>query len=118
MFRDMDISQTLQTAFAARPDVQSVLEGEKLEFTTRVLTSGLWPTQPSGDATLVIPAAPLRLQNLYTNFYGAQHTGRSLKWSPLLGNCVLRGAFEGGRKELVLSHLQAVILLLFNAKDA
>ncbi|CAE8607078.1 unnamed protein product, partial [Polarella glacialis] len=67
------------------------------EFSANVLTSGLWPTQPPSRAPR-----------------------RSVRWAPTLGQCVLRASFQPGsvRKELVVSHFQAMVLLLFNSADS
>ena len=58
----------------------------------------------------------------FTNFYQRQHTGRSLSWCPALGQCVLRATYgaAGGqtRKEFVVSHFQAMVLLCFNSADS
>lgn len=118
MFRDVDLSKGLCAAFVARPDVKAALEEGDVGFSVAVLTSGLWPTQPPSP-DVAYPPLPLRLQEMFTAFYTAQHTGRSLSWSPLLGQCTLRASYEGNvRKELVVSHLQALVLLLFNGATA
>lgn len=53
---------------------------------------------------------------VFSQFYLSQHEGRSLQWRHQLSHCVLRANFPsgGGRKELVLSLFQAIVLLAFN----
>jgi len=114
MFRDVDISKGILTTFVGRPEAKAILEEGSIEFSVSVLTSGLWPTQPPSP-DIAYPAAPARLQEAFSSFYATQHTGRSLRWSPALGQCTLRANYESGsRKELVVSHFQALVLLLFN----
>ena len=43
----------------------------------------------------------------FASFYLQQHRGRSLRWCPAWGQCLLRANYCGGRKELVVSHFQA-----------
>ena len=51
------------------------------------------------------------------SYYTGKHNGRRLQWHPYLGHCTLRANFPAGRKELVVSLLQAIVLLLFNAAE-
>lgn len=119
MYRDIEVSKGLLSAFLARPDVKvSLEEAGGVEFSVAVLTSGLWPTQaPRLDVRY--PLVPSHLQDLFAGAYSAQHSGRSLQWCPLLGQCTLRASYEGGlRRELAVSHLQALVLLLFNSANS
>eukprot|EP00972_Heterocapsa_arctica_P011017 1614893-Heterocapsa_arctica.AAC.1 len=104
------------SAFAEQPDAQAALEGAGAEFSAVVLTSGLWP-KPPPCPDVALPGAPARLQEMFATFYAAQHKGRSLRWAQSLGQCLLRASYTGGRRELVVSQLQAIVLLLFNAAD-
>jgi len=120
MFRDMDLSKGLLATFrTSRPEAREVLEGgDAPEFTVVVLTSGLWPTQPV-IPEVSYPPMIAKIQEMFAVFYAAQHAGRSLHWSPLLGQATLKANYgEGLRKELVVSHLQALVLLLFNKADS
>ena len=44
----------------------------------------------------------------------SKHNGRRLTWQHSLDTCVLRVEFPHGRKELVISLYQALVLLLFD----
>jgi len=115
MFRDIEVSKGTFTTYSAMADVKSIIEESGMELSICVLTSGLWPTQPpSPDITY--PTIPRRLQEQFSTFYSAHYTGRSLRWSPLLGQCTLRANYEGNvRKEMSVSLFQAIVLLLFNS---
>eukprot|EP00927_Polykrikos_kofoidii_P049870 TRINITY_DN43880_c0_g1_i1.p1 TRINITY_DN43880_c0_g1~~TRINITY_DN43880_c0_g1_i1.p1 ORF type:complete len:808 (-),score=158.80 TRINITY_DN43880_c0_g1_i1:102-2525(-) len=132
MFRDVELSKSLLTEFRTRPEVRSMLEDAStvasavaspvgiasvaIDFSFSVITTGLWPTQPPSPE-IAYPLGPARLQDSFSKFYTERFTGRSLRWSPLLGQCTLRASYEGGaRKELVVSVFQALVCLAFNTK--
>lgn len=120
MFQDLEISRVLSESFEATAQAKQLLDETGVEFVASVLTAGRWPAQPSADIS--IPSIPFRLMTCFTNFYQRQHTGRSLSWCPALGQCVLRATYgaAGGqtRKEFVVSHFQAMVLLCFNSADS
>ena len=47
----------------------------------------------------------------------SKHNGRRLQWHPCLGHCVLKANFPLGKKEISVSLLQTIVLLLFNDGD-
>merc|ERR1740117_843796 len=103
MFRDIELSRGLLATFLARPETKTVLEDSPatsavpaaavLDFGVSVITTGLWPTQPPSPDGLVQPVLPKQLQELFSGFYAARFKGRSLRWSPLLGQCTLRASY-------------------------
>ncbi|CAE7586320.1 CUL4 [Symbiodinium sp. CCMP2456] len=119
MFQDLEISRVLSQSFEATAQAKQLLDETGVEFVASVLTAGRWPAQPSADIS--VPSIPFRLMTCFTNFYQRQHTGRSLSWCPALGQCVLRatyGTASQTRKEFVVSHFQALVLLCFNSADS
>jgi len=36
----------------------------------------------------------VKLQEVFSKFYHAKHSGRKLQWQPSLGHCVLRAEFN------------------------
>ncbi|KAI8772252.1 Cullin-4A [Biomphalaria glabrata] len=61
----------------------------------------------------------LRFQEVFKKFYLGKHSGRKLQWQPTLGHCVLKAEFNNytTRKEIQVSLLQTLCLLLFNEAD-
>lgn len=53
-------------------------------------------------------------QEIFKNFYMGKHNGRRLMWQNNLGHCVVKASFPKGKKELLVSLFQTVVLLLFN----
>jgi len=118
MIRDVNTSEELQNKFSCELDVKATMEKSGIDFSICVITGGLWPTQ-SLSAELTYPETVTQMYDMYASFYGSQNAGRSLRWCSALGHCVLQATFlRGIRKELVVSHLQALVLLLFNGADA
>lgn len=118
MFRDIEVSKATQAAFAEKTDNRALLDQSGIDFSVSVLTSGLWPTQPP-TPDIIYPAGPHKMQEAFAAFYSASNTGKSLRWSPSLGQCTLRACYEGNvRKELIVSHFQALVLLLFNSSNS
>ena len=59
-----------------------------------------------------------QLRTSFSKFYAQQHSGRSLSWCPAWGQCLLRASYGmQTRKEFLVSHFQAVVLLCFNSAD-
>merc|ERR1712232_849558 len=116
MLRDIEVSKGLVSTFLSTDAARGAGCGNvgMLDFSVSVVATGLWPTQPASPE-VIYPATPTQLQDLFGTFYSDRFTGRSLHWSPLLGQCSLRANYPGGaRKELVVSVFQALVCLLFN----
>jgi len=110
MFKDVDLSRDVMTSFKESPQARDI--ESDVELSVHVLTQGYWPTYPPVEVKL--PREVLRLQEIFNTYYTAKHNGRRLQWHPCLGHCTLKATFPSGRKELVVSLLQAIVLLLFN----
>jgi len=113
MFKDVDLSRDVMTSFKESSQFASI--PTDVELSVHVLTQGYWPTYPPVEVTL--PSEVSRMQEVFNAYYTGKHNGRRLQWHPFLGHCTIRAAFPSGRKELVVSLLQGIILLLFNAAE-
>jgi len=115
MFKDMDVSNDIMNAFRNR--AQSAEEPkQEIELSVRVLTKGSWPNYPKMEVCL--PAQLQVLHEGFSEFYLSRHNGCRLSYEHTLGQCTLRATFPAGRKELQVSLLQALVLLLFNDVDS
>jgi cullin-4 len=102
MLKDIDISREIQSC--------------GFDFNILVLTEGYWPTY-----TTVQPALPDKIARqieVFKVFYHSRYSGRKLTWQHALSHCVVKGVFPKAKKELVVSFLQALILLEFNNTTA
>ena len=56
---------------------------------------------------MALPPEILSLQDVFASYYVSKHNGRRLQWHPYLGHCIVKAEFPLGKKELVVSLLQA-----------
>ncbi|CAL1540669.1 unnamed protein product [Lymnaea stagnalis] len=113
MFKDMELSKDISLAF--RQSLQYT--NDVIDLTVNILTQGFWPAYPLVEVHL--PSEMLRFQEVFKKFYLGKHSGRKLQWQPTLGHCVLKAEFNNftTRKEIQVSLLQTLCLLLFNEGD-
>lgn len=114
MFKDIDISKDVMSSFKQSP-FYSQLAGGGLDLYVHVLTAGYWPAYPQIEVTL--PKQMNDYQEIFKKFYLSKHSGRRLTFQNSLGYCTLRANFKAGKKELIVSVYQTVVLLAFNASD-
>ena len=114
MFKDVELSRDVMASFRESAHARE-LDSDEVELSVHVLTQGYWPTYPPVEINL--PAQILKLQEVFNTYYTTKHNGRRLQWHPYLGHCTLKSDFPLGKKELVVSLLQALVLLLFNDGD-
>jgi len=108
--QDLDNSNLLlQDYWAVHPN--AAREG----FGVSILTTGRWPYSEGITPSSVIWPEEVRphMESL-SNFYRMRHSGRSIRWTASLGQCVLSGNFVAARKLLVGSTAQGLVLLAFN----
>ncbi|KAJ5492097.1 Winged helix-turn-helix transcription repressor DNA-binding [Penicillium expansum] len=109
MFNDMDTANDEMTAF--KRSLQEERKG-RFEFEVNVLSAASWPTYP--DVPVRIPPKIARSISKFETFYHNKHTGRKLTWKHQLAHCQLTANFPLGKKNLVVSSFQAIVLLPFN----
>ncbi len=66
------------------------------------------------EVRLHLPQYVLDQIERFDAYYKHKHTGRRLTWKHNLSHCVVKASFDKGVKELLVSAVQAVLLLLFN----
>ncbi|GAA5935007.1 hypothetical protein JCM3775_004674 [Rhodotorula graminis] len=125
MFKDMDLSADVMSAFSASSASSSSGSGPlPFDLSVSVLSQGSWPTYP--PFPIALPPALTAARERFRAFYVAKHSGRALSWASGLDTVTLRAHFPSSatastsgkagtaRKELLVSLAQAVVLLLFN----
>lgn len=85
------------------------------EMVVTVLTTGFWPVSNSVDINL--PPQAQEAAKMFKAYYTNVHSGRRLAWQTSLGTAELKAKFDGGKKELLVSSYQMVILMLYNKGD-
>ncbi|GAA6015035.1 hypothetical protein JCM10207_008711 [Rhodosporidiobolus poonsookiae] len=121
MFKDMELSADVMRAYAATSlsskssskNGLSSKDPSSVDLSVSILSQGNWPTYP--PFSISIPPSLTQHLERFKAFYTSKHSGRTLAWAHGLDTCTLRAQFpKGGRKELLVSLGQAVVLLLFN----
>lgn len=114
MFKDMDLAREEMMSYRQLLDDR----GEKIspDLSVNVLSAAAWPTY--ADIAVNIPQNVAQVTSKFEAHYHSKHSGRKLTWKHALAHCQLRANFPKGRKELVVSGFQAIVLLLFNDVSA
>ncbi|EFC47621.1 predicted protein [Naegleria gruberi] len=125
MFKDIDISAELMKGYETSAEFKKFINevGEEKDralqiassLGVKVLTLSYWPNYTPD--TLNLPMELSLLQDSFRDFYTHKYSGRILKWVSNLGQCSMKALFPCGKKELIISFYQAVVLLQFNSKE-
>nr|CAI5851617.1 unnamed protein product [Callosobruchus analis] len=110
MFKDINISQGISTAF--KQYLSHNISPGSSDLCINVLTSSFWPNYSTYNVNL--PPELVNYQATFQKFYSSNHSGRKLVWQPNLGHCIVKATFDCGNKELQVSLFQTIVLLLFN----
>ncbi|KAJ1983329.1 hypothetical protein H4R34_001352 [Dimargaris verticillata] len=113
---DDEASEDERSKSSAASAKQAGTDKDLSSFHAVVLTQSYWPTYPPGEPVM-LPPVVTRYQNAYQEYYLAKHEHRNLQWHNTLATCVLRAIFPTGRKELVLSCYQALVLLALDQAE-
>jgi cullin 1 len=87
-----------------------------VDFSVLTLTTGFWPTY-SMD-TMTMPPLMTRCIERFQEYYSTTTDNRKLLWVHQLGNVTMTGYFNARPLNLIVSALQACILLLFNERES
>ncbi|KAJ9473316.1 Cullin-4 [Diplonema papillatum] len=80
-----------------------------------VLTELHWPQYQS--CQVMLPKALSECLNHFKTFYTTKHRGRRLVWQSCLCTATVKATYAKGKKELIVSLLQALTLLVYNTED-
>lgn len=109
MFKDQELARDEMNTYK-----QSLTNTSKssLDLQVSVLSHSAWPTYP--DVKVNIPSDVAKHIERYEMHYRHKHTGRKLEWKHALAHSVVVAQFAKGKKELLVSAFQAIVLVLFN----
>ena len=97
MFKDMDISKEVDTAFKQTSKYIPCNDDDStssLDFHISILTSGYWPSYPPpSSSSLLLPKMLLAYQDAFTRYYGEKHPDRQLSWQHSLSHCLVKAHF-------------------------
>lgn len=110
MFKDVELSREEMSSY------KSILEerGERqpLDLNVNILSSSAWPTYAT--VPVIMPPHIKGVIDKFEAHYKSKHSNRKLDWKHHLAHSMVKANFPLGRKELVVSSFQAIVLLLFN----
>lgn len=110
MFKDIELGREEMASYRAILDERR--ERRPFDLGVMILSASAWPTYP--DVTVIIPPQVKQAIDKFEAYYKSKHSGRKLDWKHGLATCQLKAQFPQGKKELVVSSFQAIVLLLFN----
>lgn len=111
MFQDVDWSR--ETMAVYQQQRQSAAGSNIPEMEVQVLTTGYWPVYPQYP-NLVLPASLLALQEDFGQHYKSKYQGRRMTWQYALGHVVVKCTLNKKPYELIVSLVQALVLMQFN----
>ena len=112
MNADMQNSGLLMKEFKQK-DHRGMISG--IELGVKVLRAGVWEYQQNDS--LKLPDEMNRCCERFDGFFKAQHSEKSLKWIPSLGDCEVKSLIHSKPYSFILTTYQTVILMLFNMKE-
>lgn len=87
-----------------------------IDFTVQTLTSGFWPTYQPEE--LKLAGEMKQCIDAFMAYYNTKTNNRVLRWIHRLGTVTMTGNFVKRKIDLVVSAVQAAILMLFNEFDS
>jgi len=113
IFKDFEISKTLNTEFASSEFYLTARIG--LDFTGHIFSTTSWPLKnnPIGK----FPSPFQEIVSAYDQFYLKKYPGVKLFWQYETSTCEMSATFGGQKYILAVSFIQAIVLLLFNNKE-
>lgn len=111
MFKDMEL---VKDEMATYKDWLAGPGRDKggVDLSVSILSQAAWPSYP--DVKMLVPPDVAEKIDQFDRYYKNKHTGRKLLWKHNLAHCVLKATFPKGQKELLVSSMQATVLVLFN----
>jgi len=112
MFKDIELARDEMIGYKQRLEHND--RKAAIDLNVNILSSAAWPSYP--DVHVNIPIEIKKTIDNFEQHYNQKHSGRKLQWKHALAHCQLKADFPGGKKELVVSSFQAIVLLLFNGR--
>lgn len=111
MFKDMELAKDEMANYKAWLEGSGRDKGG-VDLSVSILSQAAWPSYP--DVKMLVPPDVASKIDRFDAYYKNKHTGRKLIWKHNLAHCVVKASFDRGTKELMVSSMQAAVLVLFN----
>jgi hypothetical protein len=114
MFKDVELARDENSGF------KSVIENRRgkvdVDLSVNVCSAAAWPSYP--DVEVEIPLDIQKACADYEQYYKSKYSGRKLQWKHAQSHCQMTANFPKGRKEVVVSGFQSIVMMYFNDKPA
>lgn len=110
MFKDIELAREEMAAYKGSLSEKGLTPS--IDLSVNTLSSAAWPSYP--DIPVNIPMEVKAEIDAFERYYRLKHNGRRLAWKHALAHCQMKASFPRGKKEVIVSSFQAVVLLLFN----
>lgn len=114
MINDMRGAEDHETGYRAFC-TQRAFDTRGCDFAVQTLTSGFWPTYKAEEMKLPLGMAE-HVQS-FEAYYATKTNNRRLAWVHKMGVVTIQGNFLKRRCDLVVSAIQATVLVLFNDSE-
>jgi cullin-4 len=111
MFNDIELSKEEMRIHKYSMDENA----NTVDLDVSILCLAAWPSYPDVEATL--PQGIRQTLEKFEQGYKKRHQGRGLIWKHSLAHCQIRANFPRGRKELIVSGFQAMVLMMFSLTE-
>lgn len=111
MFKDMELAKEEMANYKAWVEGSGRDKGG-VDLSVSILSQAAWPSYP--EVRMLVPPHVAEKIDRFDAYYKNKHTGRTLFWKHNLAHCVVKASFAKGTKELLVSAMQAAVLVLFN----
>ena len=115
MFQDIDWSRESMLLYKQQTD--SIANRNAVDMDVQVLTTGYWPLYPQYP-NLQLPESLQEPQEEFTTHYKNKYQGRRITWQYALGHCIVKCNGFSKSYEVIVSLLQAVVLIQFESSDS
>jgi len=117
MFKDIELAADIKLRYDEHVR-DKFPEKVATKMDVQVLTNGYWPTYPDNESVMLPPELQMHKER-FEEYYGNMYQGRRLNFQHNLCNCDVVANFPPptGKKTLVVTEFQALVLLQFNLCD-
>jgi cullin-4 len=110
MFKDIELSK--EEMKIHKDGLTEEESAKSIDLDVNILCLAAWPTYP--DVKAILPQGVRQILERFEQGYRERHQGRGLIWKHSLAHCQIKATFPKGRRELIVSGFQALVLMLFN----
>jgi cullin 4 len=113
MFKDIELSK--EEMRVHKEGLTAAESANTVDLDVSILCLAAWPSYP--DVKINLPNGVRQALDRFEQGYRERHRGRGLIWKHSLAHCQVKAVFPKGRKELIVSGFQGMVLVLFDQTE-